>query len=201
MHPVAPDSGVGGFDQMQRMWTQNLRELGWTKPLQTSTGRPGDGTQTQTSSAFSSCFITRDKHHGPSRARRTKASPPTTPSTTTHPLTRGKEQGKRAPSRDAGARPSVRDLVHGGVVPGPRDDEAVVGGHVTAHDGGGLGYLGRSGVEQGGSPTLAPKLCLSVLMWSLWGLCIGTPGQSAPNMGARLPHPGTWNTMVPVGML
>lgn len=39
--------------------------------------------------------------------------------------------------------PSVGDLVHRGVVLGPGDDQAVVGRHITAQDGGGLRYLGR----------------------------------------------------------
>lgn len=52
--------------------------------------------------------------------------------------------------------PLVRDLVHGGVVLGPCDNQTVVEGHVTAHDRGGLGYLGGSGSKTRGAHSPLP---------------------------------------------
>lgn len=76
----------------------------------------------------------------------------------------------------AGASPLVRDLVHGGVVPGPRGDQAVVGGNVTAHDRIFLGNLGGSGSTAWGahsplplpmpvSPNVVP---MDPLHWDSW---------------------------------
>ena len=57
--------------------------------------------------------------------------------------------------------------------------------------------------ERGGSPILALNICPSIQTWSLGGgggLCTWTPGLSPMN-AAHLPHPRTWTTVVPMGML